>query len=123
MKIAKLIISILSIVAFVVVFLETFFPGIVSVLASLLPALSPLAGIPVAAVFLIGGLVGLFAANNSLLGIIGCVLFLLSAVYGFLFLILGDPSLLIWACVSAVFGLFCLYELLFIKNGKIAAKA
>lgn len=123
MKIAKLIISILSIVAFVVVVLETFFPSIISGLASLLPTLSPLAGIPVAVVFLIGGLIGLFAANSKLLGIIGCVLFLLSAVYGFLFLIMGDPVLLIWACVSAVFGLFCLYEILFIKNRKIAAKA
>ncbi len=103
MKVVKIIIGILSILISAVTALQTYALSVITnVAGDLLGGLGMMTGTAMAAVFLVGGLLGIILCDNKIGGIIAGVVYLAGAVVGFIKM--NEYSdLLIWAVVSAVF--------------------
>ncbi len=103
MQTVKIIIGILSILIAAVAALQTYALGVITnVAGDLLGGLGLMTGTVTAAIFLIGGLLGIITCDNKIGGIVTGIIFLGGSVVGFYKM--GDyRDLIVWAIAAAVF--------------------
>ena len=103
MKTAKLVIGIISMVLFTIIVLQSCAIGIVNVLNSNTNDSSGSAGMFLAFLMLIGGIVGVATRTSKGGGMTSGVLYIIGALVGFTNLgTFGD--LVVWAGISLIFG-------------------
>ena len=122
MKTVKIIIGILSILIAAVAALQTYALSVITnVAGDLIGGLGTMTGTVTAAIFLIGGLLGIITCDNKISGIITGIIFLGGAVVGF-YKMSEYGDLIIWAIAAAVFFVvFLLGSVLTKQPAKTAA--
>ena len=103
-KMTKLVIGIASMVAFIIIMIQSFAAGIINVLQENMSDSSGTAGIILGVLMLAAGIVGVITRSNKIGGIVAGVIFLIGAIVVYCNLgTYGD--LIFWSILSTVFGL------------------
>lgn len=118
MKIAKLVIGIISIVLFVFITIQSCAAGFVNMVEGNEMDTSGIAGFMLATLMLVAGIVGVSTRNSKGGGITAGVFYLVASAIGFINL--GTFSdLIVWSVMSLAFGLVFIIGSALMKKPKV----